>query len=300
METTYHRIDGPYDEHYASLYNQIWCENPIWQTEAKLHIKTIADLINPSGKWLDVGCGTGFLLSCFPDADRVGLDFSNAMLEQARKENPNVSFVHQSMSEPNAELERVGFDLVTCTGQPWSYLPTLEAIEDAVANLASWTSKDGKCMLTPIDISDFMPNQLPVIYDLNQLTNNTTHITGIHWILKEMDTVYHHCLSPNLDQWIRWFSKHFRKVEILKWPHEPDFLLIPRRVIVCSQKRDVGDDSAATIVAHPNLSDKKIDERSPLAFLPNKALVGELVRRIGSGELAKAAMRKVRHAIKRS
>lgn len=148
-------------------------------------------------------------------------------------------------------------------------------------------------MLTPIDISDFMPNQLPAVYDLNRLGNNTTHITGIHWILKEMDSIYHHCLSPNLDQWVRWFSKHFRKVEILKWPHEPDFLLIPRRVIVCSQKRDIGDDSPASIITHPSLPDKKADEKSPLAFLPNKALVGELVRRVGSGELMKAALRKI-------
>ena len=294
MMTTKKRMGGPYDEQYAEMYNDIWYKNPVWKVEGKFHIQTIAELIKPEGTWLDVGCGTGFLLSNFPDCNRMGLDLSEAMLKQAKKCNPDVRFVQQSMAEENSALEGA-FDLVTCTGQPWSYLTSMDTIEKAVSNLAKWTAKDGKCMLTPIDISDVMDHQLSPVYDLSGVPNETPIITGILWDYKELDTVYHNCLSPNLDQWIRWFSVHFHKVEIFRWPHEPEFLLIPRRVIVCSEKREVGDQRPPVIIEHPVPGGvrKQQEQANTPTYLSNKQLLGELGYRVKSGILVRAAVQRL-------
>ncbi|MHC5820258.1 MAG: methyltransferase domain-containing protein [Nostoc sp.] len=39
-------------------------------------------------KWLEVACGTGYFLSCFPEIERAGLDISPAMLKVAKQANP--------------------------------------------------------------------------------------------------------------------------------------------------------------------------------------------------------------------
>ena len=294
MKKGANRVGGPYDDAYADKYDNIWGKNPVWNAELKFHLQTIEQLQKPAGRWLDVGCGTGLLLSKFPEYDRMGLDLSKAMLRQARKSNPDVQFVHQNMADENIELER-RFDLVTCTGQPWSYLPTFDAIERAVSNLAAWTAEDGKCMLTPVDISDFMTNQLTPIFDVSDVPNETSYITGIFWNYKELDEVYHQCISPNLDQWIRWFGTYFRKVEIMRWPHEPAFLLIPRRVIVCSDKRQAGDKTPVEIIMHPipgQQADQPVDI-PVFQYISNRQLLVELMRRIKSRVLVRSAIRRI-------
>src|SRR4051794_568056 len=128
MKTTNTRAGGPYDEYYASLYDSIWGKNTIWKAEAKFHIQTIAELLKPDTKWLDAGCGTGFFLSQFPEVSRTGFDLSSAMLKEAQKANPSAEAFHQ-MNLMDDKPEWVNqWGLVTCTGQPWSYLPTLADI----------------------------------------------------------------------------------------------------------------------------------------------------------------------------
>ncbi len=291
MKTTNTKIGGPYDEYYASRYNKIWGESATWESEAKFHIETISSLLKNANNWLDAGCGTGFLLSKFPGVSRAGFDLSTAMLSEAKKVNHDVEFFNQNLLDAKPGWNNK-WDLVTCTGQPWSYLPTLEDIEKAVKNLSAFTSMKGKLMLTPIDISDFIGIHTANFFDEDAIKNEVPVITAIHWSYKELDTIDHNCLSPNLDQWVRWFSKYFHKVEILYWPHEPSFLIIPRRVIVCGEKKSEGDESPAIIIEHP-MPAAKNNNASPLSFVQSKMLFAELSSRVFSGRIIKGLAKKI-------
>lgn len=77
---------------------------------------------------LDLGCGTGELLSYFPkDCKKVGIDKSEAMLEIAQQKNPNSQFLQADMS--NFKLKEK-FDLVVCNHDAANYLLTQEELKN--------------------------------------------------------------------------------------------------------------------------------------------------------------------------
>jgi ubiquinone/menaquinone biosynthesis C-methylase UbiE len=66
---------------------------------------------------LDVGCGTGSwigTLRTFGLEKAVGADFSEKMLIQARKNHPNLEFIHQHGENLSAFADK-SFDIVTAT-----------------------------------------------------------------------------------------------------------------------------------------------------------------------------------------
>ncbi|MFC3196180.1 class I SAM-dependent DNA methyltransferase [Parapedobacter deserti] len=293
------KADLLYDERYASIYNQIWCEKNHWKPLSDFYEKILNSLLQSSKNWLDVGCGTGYLLSKFSEVDRSGMDLSDDMLHIARSANPNATFYKQSMTEKRPELEGK-FDLVTCTGQPYCYLPTMGDIELAIARLAEWTAKDGKCMVAPSDLVDIMDIEFPHdLYDLSGLPLSRGVTTlGVVWTSKEHDGAYYYQLCPHLDQLVRWFGDHFRKIEILLRPKsEEGTTRVLRRVIVASEKRDIGDDTPPTIIlpSEPLFDVRKNTEeaQSPVSELSNKDLLKELAKRLKSGSLVKAAVKKI-------
>jgi hypothetical protein len=84
---------------------------------------------------------------------------------------------------------------------------------------------------------------------------------------------------------VRWFAHYFHKVEIVYWPHEPSFLVIPRRVIICSEKRAEGDKRPANIIEQPFPVSKNDQAKAILSSLPSKILFAEFARRVFSGRL---------------
>src|SRR4051794_2982724 len=81
-----------YGPDYAAAYDGDWQESEIWGREAAHHVRTISSLLTPGAEWLDVGCGTGWFLSQFPDVERAGTDYSPSMLDKARVANPSAKF----------------------------------------------------------------------------------------------------------------------------------------------------------------------------------------------------------------
>lgn len=83
--------------------------------QPSLDLAARADALLPGAKKiLDVGCGSGMSTAAvaehWPDADILGLDLSEEMLEKARALLPDVRFARQDCSEP---LDQYGqFDLV--------------------------------------------------------------------------------------------------------------------------------------------------------------------------------------------
>ena len=72
-------------------------------------------LIQPGLRVLDIGCGTGRLLAALSPASGVGVDFSAAMVAEARRRHPALSFLEGDPEDPATieELVRHGpFDVI--------------------------------------------------------------------------------------------------------------------------------------------------------------------------------------------
>jgi ubiquinone/menaquinone biosynthesis C-methylase UbiE len=75
--------------------------------------RQIAALIpKPYGKILDIGCGTGLILSFLPDGN-TGIDFSIEALKVARKRCPNNILLHRTF--PPLPFDDCSFQIALCT-----------------------------------------------------------------------------------------------------------------------------------------------------------------------------------------
>lgn len=64
-------------------------------------------LIPPGKTVLEIGCGTGALLAALRPARGIGIDFSGAMIEVARRRHPELTFIHGD-AEESATLAAIG------------------------------------------------------------------------------------------------------------------------------------------------------------------------------------------------
>jgi demethylmenaquinone methyltransferase/2-methoxy-6-polyprenyl-1,4-benzoquinol methylase len=79
-----------YDEWYLGTGRFAERDRPGWDAEIAALLRTLEAL--PPAKTLDVACGTGFLTRYLP-GEIVGLDQSESMLEEARRQAPNATFL---------------------------------------------------------------------------------------------------------------------------------------------------------------------------------------------------------------
>ena len=77
---------------YASFYDIIYADKD-YAAEVEWTVARIAELGVVSGRWGDIGCGTGRHLDCVPADrfERFGADPSPAMVQQAMQRLPDVS-----------------------------------------------------------------------------------------------------------------------------------------------------------------------------------------------------------------
>ncbi len=70
-----------------------WLERgSYFHSEDLLYLKF---LIPEGARVLELGCGTGHLLAALKPSFGVGVDFSEAMIAEARKANPDLTFVRR-------------------------------------------------------------------------------------------------------------------------------------------------------------------------------------------------------------
>src|SRR5918911_2430331 len=90
MKAYYDARAREYDEWYRGLGRFDELERPQWDEDVRELERTVASL--PPKRTLDVACGTGFLTRHLR-GEVVALDQSNAMIEVARKQAPNATYV---------------------------------------------------------------------------------------------------------------------------------------------------------------------------------------------------------------
>jgi ubiquinone/menaquinone biosynthesis C-methylase UbiE len=96
-----------YDEWYLGSGRFAERDRPRWDQEIEALRRTLEAL--PPAKTLDVACGTGFLTRHLP-GEIVGLDQSESMLEEARRQAPNATYLSgDALALPfeNGSFERV-------------------------------------------------------------------------------------------------------------------------------------------------------------------------------------------------
>ena len=107
MKAYYDRRAPEYDEWYLGSGRFAERDRPGWDKEMEALRRTLETL--PPAKTLDVACGTGFLTRHLP-GEIVGLDQSESMLEEARRQAPNATYLSgDALALPfeNGSFERV-------------------------------------------------------------------------------------------------------------------------------------------------------------------------------------------------
>ena len=107
MKAYYDSRAPEYDEWYLGSGRFAERDRPGWDQEIEALRRTLEAL--PPAKTLDVACGTGFLTRHLP-GEIVGLDQSESMLEEARRQAPNATYLSgDALALPfeNGSFERV-------------------------------------------------------------------------------------------------------------------------------------------------------------------------------------------------
>ena len=107
MKAYYERRAREYDDWYLGRGRFADRDRPGWGEEVDDLRRALEAL--PPARTLDVACGTGFLTRHLP-GEIVGLDQSESMLEEARRQAPNATFASGEALElpfPDGSFERV-------------------------------------------------------------------------------------------------------------------------------------------------------------------------------------------------
>ena len=91
MKACYERRAPEYDDWYRGVGKWSDRDRAGWDVDLDALRQALEAM--PAKRTLDVACGTGFLTQHLP-GEVVGLDQSESMLEQARRQAPNATYVH--------------------------------------------------------------------------------------------------------------------------------------------------------------------------------------------------------------
>jgi ubiquinone/menaquinone biosynthesis C-methylase UbiE len=96
MTTTHREKDVERFDQWASSYENSWLQRTFFDPAHQATLALAAEIIPKPESILDVGCGTGKLLrrarTYWPDAQLIGIDPANGMIEIAKRLTPNATF----------------------------------------------------------------------------------------------------------------------------------------------------------------------------------------------------------------
>ena len=130
-----------YSEVFCKVYNEFgWNYYP--EIFGRQLLTWLERKALPTGKTLDLACGTGVLCRILRDAgwDAWGMDFSEGMIDIARSESPDIRYDVADMITYRPEAS---FDLVTCTGDAVNHIPALSDVEKIFENVYAYLAPGG-------------------------------------------------------------------------------------------------------------------------------------------------------------
>jgi ubiquinone/menaquinone biosynthesis C-methylase UbiE len=96
MTTKHREKDVERFEQWASTYENSWLQRAFFDRAHQATLTLAAGIVHQPVSVLDVGCGTGKLLrratTYWPEAQLIGVDPANGMIEMAKRLTPNATF----------------------------------------------------------------------------------------------------------------------------------------------------------------------------------------------------------------
>lgn len=96
MTTAHYEKDiGRFDQ-WSSTYEHSWMQRAFFDPVHRATLTLAKEIVQQPAHILDVGCGTGKLLrragACWPEAQLIGVDPAEGMIEMAKRLTPNATF----------------------------------------------------------------------------------------------------------------------------------------------------------------------------------------------------------------
>jgi len=231
-----HEIENLFDDDYAAAYNKNYLLGEHFRECTEFELSLVRNLLFDARNWLDIACGTGYVLSRYPNVERAGLDLSPSMLSVARRANPGVPFYEHDFREPFDDMQ-ARWDLVSCMWYSYCYAESIEEIRKIVSNMATWTSSRGSC---------FMPVCDPkAVCSINVSYPATSHgnlkITGLIWDWTDIPSGKRHLnlLAPTTELLVDMFLVFFNEVTVIPYPAFVTDCRAATRAIVAKRKRGI-------------------------------------------------------------
>jgi len=149
-------------EESARVYDVLYGQMKDYDADVRLLHTWIQARSPGASSLLDVACGTGLHLERLKGFYAVqGLDLSQPMLEIASARNPDVVLHEGDMR--TFEIEE-SFDAVTCLFSAIGYMPDVDSLNAAVANMARHLSPRGVLVIEPwLDVEGWMDGHLDLM-----------------------------------------------------------------------------------------------------------------------------------------
>lgn len=130
-------------DYWSKHYERLWVQKYSLKPTRKITIDLIKTYNKESLDILDIGCGTGQLISDIrqnfknKSLNLKGLDYSKGMIEKARKNIDYADFILKDISDINSLDNK--FDIITCTHS----LPYYANQQKAISDMSNLLKKDG-------------------------------------------------------------------------------------------------------------------------------------------------------------
>lgn len=318
-----------FSEEYAKEYNERFLLEPFSKVSSDFELSVLKERISSETKWLDVGCGTGYFLSHFPGIERAGLDISPYMLEEAKRANPDAIFLTEGDCRSEHAEWNEKWTFVSCLWQPYTYFDSFAEFETLMANMINWLSVGGDLIIPILDMEDIRFGQI-VTYEekVDKYYSGKIQVNGFIWTWMEEETDNtHYCgIAPHTEHVIRLLSPFFETVELLRYPPYYEGW-VSRKAVLAKSKFSKNDERQSQVIRHaipPPFHKESCDGNLPASSelsavnglhaaptnlhkdpeentssadselsISTRKLVGELYRRIKSGQLFRSVLRKI-------
>jgi len=123
MTTKHREKDVERFDQWASTYENSWLQRAFFERVYQATLTLAAGTVHQPVSVLDVGCGTGKLLrranTYWPEAQLIGVDPANGMIEMAKRLTPNATFFTGMAEALPLQDASVGLALSTSSFHHW-------------------------------------------------------------------------------------------------------------------------------------------------------------------------------------
>jgi ubiquinone/menaquinone biosynthesis C-methylase UbiE len=213
-----------YDEAYARAYDGSFLTDPNSFNKTAAELAILRDIFaskEERPRWLDVACGTGYMLSQFSDLPRTGLDLSPAMLHLARSKNPGIRLIEGNYRDRSL-IEAGQFDVVSSMWWAYSFAESIDEIQRLIDNLWHWLAAGGVCFMPICEPAKNLyggQTQLPYVVTENApVYGGQILLTAVMWSWIEPSGKRHdNMLVPQVDYMVEMFRTRFSSVEVREY-----------------------------------------------------------------------------------